>query len=537
MNKLKFLHITYLFCLLSSICLGQDLNRLDSIKDFSLHGNLHAQLTSYSANGIQDRQEPLYWLINGNFTPTIYSIEIPISFIITEQERSYIQPFNQFGLSPSYKWIKLHLGYRNMNFSQYSLSGQTFLGIGIELKPNNFRIAAMQGRFQKAIEEDTSNYYSTPSYKRNGKALKIGYGTDNNFIDFIYLNGKDDTTSLNKRPEKFKINPSENSVLAFVIKKTFSKKLTLETDYGLSSIKYNIYTDDKAKDRYALKSSLTYRLKNVSLKFQFKRIEKDYKSLGASYISGDIQELTFAPSFSLLKQKLRVNLSAGSAMDNLNGTKGATTKRFVGSFIANYTPSKYYGLDLNYMNYSTGQESGRYYLNDSIKLSQTLSNFSITNRFFVYKPKTIHGLIVIFTQQNLNDQNRYTESFTENNSQQINLTYSLVPTQTPFTFSLSFMQTEISLTNADIKNNGITCSASRTLKKGQLNLKSSISYLNNSINGLKDGNTTNLMIGSSYLVEKKHTIECNINYLKNSTRTYNNSFSELRLIFGYNYRF
>jgi len=38
-------------------------------------------------------------------------------------------------MSPYYKWITIHVGYRNINYSQFTLAGHTILGAGIELHP------------------------------------------------------------------------------------------------------------------------------------------------------------------------------------------------------------------------------------------------------------------------------------------------------------------------------------------------------------------------------------------------------------------
>ena len=69
----------------------------------------------------------------------IYGVEIPFSLTVSEQERSFRQPFNQFGITPTYKWAKAHLGYSNLTWSPFTWSGQTVLGGGVELNPGKFR--------------------------------------------------------------------------------------------------------------------------------------------------------------------------------------------------------------------------------------------------------------------------------------------------------------------------------------------------------------------------------------------------------------
>ena len=537
-------HCQLIFLLFNSLLLindigySQDLSSISNTKPFTVNGNIGAQLTSYSANGIENRQEPFTWLINGNINTSFYGIEIPISFLLSEQQRSYTQPFNQFGLSPHYKWATLHLGYRSMLFSKYTLSGNTFLGAGVELKPKKFRVAAMVGRLHRAVEEDTSKYYITPSYKRTAKAVKLGYGTDANFIDLIYLKAQDDTASLNKRPERILINASDNTVLGFVTKKTFAKKFTIEADYALSKFTKDLFLDSNQVNRYALKTSAAYQLQNANLKVQFRRIEPDYKSLGAAYITADVQEITFMPSFVLLQKKLHINTSIGRQQDNLNNQKFVTTNRFIGSLNANYIPNAKYGLDINYMNYSTGQENGRFDVNDTIKLSQTLNNFTITNRYTLLRTSSVQNFIFIVSLQKLNDQNRFTENFSENNTNVFNLTYVFTPIKIPFSFTASLMHTVVKISSAEILNNGISLGASRTFKDGKININSSFSYLLNKLNGEHNGTISNFILGGSYRPHKQHTITANINYFSNETKIDTAlSFSELRLMLGYNYSF
>jgi hypothetical protein len=82
-------------------------------------------------------------------------INLPFSFAYTNNQATanLPQPFNRFSLSPSYRWVTTHIGYGNMSFSPYTLSGHEFFGGGIELAPDNgFRFAALYGRFRKAVE-------------------------------------------------------------------------------------------------------------------------------------------------------------------------------------------------------------------------------------------------------------------------------------------------------------------------------------------------------------------------------------------------
>lgn len=101
--------------------------------------------------------------------------------MLSNFENKFYQPFNQFGISPKYKWATLHLGYRNLTYSNYTLAGHRILGAGFDLKPKNFRIGFMYGQLRRSASIDSSMNANpmyvrpAPTYKRLGMAAKLGY--------------------------------------------------------------------------------------------------------------------------------------------------------------------------------------------------------------------------------------------------------------------------------------------------------------------------------------------------------------------------
>jgi len=164
---------------------AQQVEQMIHARPMSFSGSVDATAIFYNANGIPNRYLPFNYVLSGSPVISVYGWQIPFSFIIGKQQNSFTQPFNQFGMSPTYKWITIHAGYRSLNFSLFTLAGHTFLGAGVELTPGKFRFAAMYGQLNKATPLDTAQalYLSTFSYKRMGMDVKVGYGTQNNFID------------------------------------------------------------------------------------------------------------------------------------------------------------------------------------------------------------------------------------------------------------------------------------------------------------------------------------------------------------------
>src|SRR6476661_6161193 len=114
MTKLSLL---LLLTLMHFCAKAQDLGNIKSTKPFTWQGSIGASASYYTSTEEVLTQPPYAWNLNGQFTGNLYGISLPFSFLVNQYGKSYTNPFTQFGVSPTYKWIKLHLGYRNISFS------------------------------------------------------------------------------------------------------------------------------------------------------------------------------------------------------------------------------------------------------------------------------------------------------------------------------------------------------------------------------------------------------------------------------------
>src|SRR5690606_7240282 len=112
---------------------AQNLEGIGRGNAFGLSGGINANNVFYHANGIEERRDPNNYFLSGNLNISIYDWSVPLSFAYSDQHSSFQQPFNQYGLSPTYKWITLHGGYRSMSFSDYTVNGHLFLGGGFDI--------------------------------------------------------------------------------------------------------------------------------------------------------------------------------------------------------------------------------------------------------------------------------------------------------------------------------------------------------------------------------------------------------------------
>ncbi|MFN0188501.1 MAG: hypothetical protein ACKVQV_07350 [Bacteroidia bacterium] len=528
-----------LFIAFSNSILAQDVSTIHQQAPVSLNGNLGANSTYYSASGIDNRQTPFTWMINGNLNARIYGIDIPITLLLTEQQRRFTQPFNQFGLSPKYKWALAHVGYRSMVFSPYTLSGMTFFGLGMELNPGKVRFAAMKGRFQKAINEDTlSTSAITPTFKRTGYAVKLGYGTSATYIDLIYLKAGDQKESLNYIPLKSEVLPQDNTVVGLSGKATLKKVIKIDADVAISEYRRNLLVAEDKISRIALSAGASYQFTNANLRLQFKRIDPDYKSLGAAYINADIQEITFIPTINLLKKKMRLQASIGTQHDNLKNDKSIATNRLIFSLNGSYQPIQSYGIDVIYSNYGISQSKGTQELNDTIRISQTLSNFTVNNRYTKVKTSAVQTFVLTTIFQSTNDQNQFTESFSESKSKIGNLTYVRTPINRGWMYTGSMMYTQVDVSSTALLSYGLTLGTGKDFLNRTLLINTNASLFLNEVNNKKDGKTISWNLSGNYKPHKKHQFTLSANWLNRKAESNTiKEFNELRLMTGYVYSF
>lgn len=551
-----------LFALIGISAFTQNLETIKDAKPFQYHGTIQLSGGGYTAMGIENRRNPYIWSISGNPTFYLYDIEIPFSFVISEQNRSFRQPFNQFGLSPTWKWITLHGGFRNLTYSNYTLNGHTFLGAGIDLNPKWLRFSAMYGRFQKAIEEDTTDIanelsqYTYPAYKRRGFATKIGFGKNNNFLDIIYTKIWDDSASLSKKPEKEKILPGNNSTLGIVAQTTFLKNFTFNLDAAMSALTKdvtsspydlndvlmgkiaNILVPGKLSTvvSYALETSLRYNSRPVTILAKYQRIAPEYESYGMYFIQSDLERVTIAPNFRMFKNKLMLGGSYGYQRDNLKNNKLAATRRMIGSANLNYNAGPKFGVTFSYSNFGTTQQPGTKSLNDTTKIDQISHSVMLSPRFTLMKDNSLmHNIIMTAVYQNLNDRNKLNTTNFEmkNTNANINYMVGFLPQKLNVNVGVNTNYNILSVGNT--LSYGFSTGCNYTFAKDKVTLGEQFNWNKNSFNKVSNGSTLQNSFNLSYQIVPHHTLSTNVLLTHNKAidETINPTFTEFMGLITY----
>jgi hypothetical protein len=427
----KYLLLFALICLGHYRLFAQDLDNIGHQKPITLSGSIQAQGIFYNANGIQNRRAPFTYYFSGDPTISIYGIDIPLSFAVSQADRSFRQPFNQYGLSPTYKWVTVHLGYRDVSFSPYTLGGHTMLGAGIELNPGKLRVGFMYGRLNRATTIDTTTQALVPfSFSRKAFAAKLGYGTERNFFELSYLSAKDDSTTkpTGLTAQQSYISPAKNDVVGYVSRFSMFRYFIFESDGALS-----LYTNDinspielnnggssilnKLRSTFGLNGTsayytafsagLGYKSRNYGLKLKYKRVDPDFQTMGAYYFSSDYENWTVNPSANLNKGKIRFNGSLGFQHDNLKDQKAATNHRVVGSFNAGVDITKSLSVDAVYTNFSDNQKAQTVLFADSLKIVQTTQTITVMPRYMIINADLVQIISGSMTRNSLNDYNNF----------------------------------------------------------------------------------------------------------------------------------
>ncbi|CAA9305033.1 MAG: hypothetical protein AVDCRST_MAG56-5771 [uncultured Cytophagales bacterium] len=352
---------------------GQNLEQLGVKKGIKTSGSVSLNTVGYTMHGTQARRDPFDWFVAGSLNLSLFGYAAPFSFSYSNTQRSYSQPFNQLSFAPQYKWVKTYVGYTSMNFSPYTLSGHVFLGGGVELTPGKWRLAAMCGRLQKPVSFNPADSAGDghAAFRRMGYGLKAGYEDKGNLLEVSIFSAKDELHSIPYVLAQSGLTPKQNLALGLNGRKQIGR-FFLQAEYALSSMVNDTRSEKRdsaagggsnllkgllpqtATDRYydAINGSAGYQGSWYGLQVRYERIAPEYQTLGAYYFNNDLEHLTIAPSVRLIQNTLNLVGNVGIQHNNLDETRRATTKRWVGSLNAAYTPSEHWNLSVSHSNFS-----------------------------------------------------------------------------------------------------------------------------------------------------------------------------------------
>ena len=494
---------------ISSVTLCQDLEKLNFQKPIMIHGRISASMNFSKSSGGYLSRDPFQYFLSSNLNISVAGlIELPFSGNISSGNRTFNQPsFKQFGLSPHYKGLTVHLGYRNMTFSPYSLSGLTFFGTGMEYTglKGKVKLGLMSGRFRKENKNKTAGYYDPLGYERRGLGASLSIGSMSSNIGLTVFKAWDKVKDLILLDSGY-LSPAENMVAGINLSQKFGKIFTISADYTLSTIKQKtmLHAHEtpfaSAADSTEMFSKSSRKAGAYSVKMEvllgklnagilIKRIDPGFESFGCTFISNDVQNYLVDLSLTAFGSKVSLAGQFGFERTNLENLQMSTAKRAIGMLNANLVITKYITSSLNYSNFSNESVPVMVHLQDSFRNMQTTRSFGSIIQI------NIPGRIRNFsTGINLNWQhgtslNYYaTERIDDLNKLflfSLLNRITMVPWQASFSGGANY--SSVTMEDRRLNNISITAGISKEMLASKLSLCLDHSYLITSEPGLKQG--------------------------------------------------
>ncbi len=548
---------------------AQNLETIGKENPITINGGLSLNQIFYAVDGIDSRRDPYSYYASGNINFNLYGWSVPLSFTYSNQQGSFQQPFNQYGIHPSYKWITAHLGYSSMNFSPYTLGGHLFLGAGVDATPGKFKISAMYGRLQKAVEPDSLNETNNPAFKRMGYGIKAGYADGNDQLHLILFRAKDDPSSISYVPEELDVLPEENLVLSFIGSKELFERVILNAEYAISGItkdvrapkvgldenKVFVNVGDMFRPRLsssyynALNAGVSYQANAFTVGLGYERIDPGYRTLGAYYFNNDLVNYTVNAATAILGGRVNIAANIGLQQDNLDGDKVSTMERTVGSLNVGYAASERLNFNASYSNFTTFTNIRSQFVDinqltpydnlDTLNFTQISQNASLNTNYILANSETkSQNLNVNLIFQDASDEQGGVEQSSGNQFYMANAAYSLSLVPRNLTITGAFNYNKNKSQGANSTTLGPTLAVNKSLMERKMRLGISSSWNESFTNGEQINRVINVRGNGSYTIKKKHNLNLSLVLVNRESQGENaQAFTEFTGTLGYSYSF
>lgn len=548
--------LIFLWVASGSFSYAQDLENISKKDILKVSGGVGLQTTAYTAIGTQSNRDPFLGVINLNLNFNILGIvSAPFSATFSTQSIGFStpQPFNNFGISPKYKSVTAHLGYRSMNLSEFSLSGSQFLGVGVEVSPEGSFIKgkALIGRFAKPVFFNPDGTVATdPSFSRIGWGTGITLGRSaKNQLSLNVFKAQDDPNSLDIPAEDLGITPADNLVLGVTGKKTITKQISVDGEFDLSFYTNDVtvpreilagysyfnniplFTQNPTSElRKAIVANANFNPSFAKFQLKYRRVDPGYKTLGIAFVNNDYEDVSLKSSFGLLEKRLGVSVSGGLQRNDLLKQKVTGMLRVISSLGLTYRINESWNAGLNFANFTTDTKQTVVLTLDSLSMVQTTKNFAANlSRTFGNANSNGNFSVAFNYQDAIVDEVRTTTFYNSN------IGYQRQYKATKTTFGTALMLTHSINENSTNSNLGPSIMFGRPLMKDRLQLNLMGAYLLAFVDGQSGGGITNLGMNGNYKLSEKHKIGFQASNLMKQTE--NGSSTEITFSANYNYQF
>lgn len=548
--------------------IAQNLEAIGTEKPLSLSGGISVNQIGYTSRGIRARRDPYTYFASANVGIGVYGWIIPLTFTVSSRQTSFSQPFNQYAMHPTWKWITLHAGYTSMTLSPYTVNGHTFSGGGVELTPGKWKFNALYGRFLKAVEADSAlNPSRQTAFQRNGYAMKVSYGDEVNYLDLILFHAHDDATSIRTPPDSLGITPQENLVISIGGGRSVLKHFVFKGEFASSAITKDTRAADAASRHLlgrlspifqprlsssyykALKSSFDYRNRGWTIGLGYERIDPGYRTLGAYYFNNDLENITLHTSADFYNGKINMTLTGGVQHDNLENTKISTMRRMVSAVNINCAPSPRLSMSgawstfQTYTNirsqFETVTQLTPYDQLDTLNFTQISANASVSGMYSLGTSKNTNQHVnVNFSWQRAAETQGNSQEHSPARFFTANAGYTLAFVPANTSVSVTFNASVNDSQEINMRMMGPALAINRSFMNRKLRTTISSSWNKTHTNGESANTVVNARLSSVWSIRNKHNVNLSIVMVNRTTPGGESpAVTELTATAGYSYSF
>ena len=535
---------------------------------FSLNGSVDLTFGFYDAFGdIDPRRDRYQYLMSGNLNPRIGGMNMPFSAVYSQQETTFLQPFNRIGFSPRYRNATAHLGFRSLVWSPLTLNGHLFLGAGAEYDhrpksgPLNYHVRAMYGRLRRPVEPlEALDEGFLPSYRRMGWATSFGISSRRNaanYLHLILLSSEDQIGSIEAPLLSQNVKPEENLNLGINAQVQLLKSVTLKVDVARSALTRDTRdetasTEDRVLEIFgglftptvsteindAIRTDLRYTNNKFYTGVAYNRIAPDYRTHGSYFFQNDIEELTGNFGTRLLAGKGNLAISAGTQRNNLDDAQETGQRRFIGSLAWSHNVNSRFNYNLSFSNFSSSLRVERDVLSDSLNLYQISTNYTAGANYSYGTKERPQRIGAVLSHQVGNSRDEYFINEDITRFYNAGLTYLMGFTDVGATAQLGFNYTRNDTELFTSTNIGPSLGISKDFLDKKVTTRYVLSYLANVQDGeARFGVVTN-RLNINYKFHPKHTVRLGFVTLGKNDRIDDlRSYSEFTARIGYRFRF
>ena len=314
-------------------------------RPITVNGGFNLTGTAAFYSGPQPRYDRYGFQAAANLNFDVLGVNAPFSLYYADRNALYRLPSYQFvGISPSYRWARVHLGDRNLNFTPYTFSDQTFRGVGVELTPGKWTIKAMGGRLRyQSLFDVGARSGLGESYRREGYAGEVGYRGKGWDLRGVVFGARDRIPEV-ALDTSVGVAPAQNVVTSLIGGVQLPRKLRLEAEYARSFLTVDRLAPKLPDSLRATRALVEQRsgtsaadvirvgLTHPIWRLGYLRVAPGYKSLGTLFVQDDRDNLTAGFSYAFRRKQRAGNGPDGPGVGSANaggggGVGAATAKR------------------------------------------------------------------------------------------------------------------------------------------------------------------------------------------------------------------